>query len=580
MAENTLPSPYSFWKAFWNRFKGHRLGMLALYVVILFVIVGVYAPFLASSKPIVVYYDGSWYFPLFRYLFFAGFYTKRLDIFFNLLMFTLPVMICILYAVKRFKWQLIALMLAIQFLLFFHYAFYQMNDPASSIELSRDRQAAIRAQMLANADPANVPKPLPSSNWDFELAHMTPYAKLNMLVQYKLLKEQHIRLLQFAPAYEKREIQRWLTSALEQKKAELRKKGVDPLPSDADLKKQLMNELTPKMRDANFEIPTLWSQQQLRETQQIKRLKKEVEKQQAPFDALMQDPANLKDPAKRSQIQAFVDKQANLNYLKDRQKWLKNQSAQLKYMVMPFISHFHWEDDAGGKQSFNQLIDWWDLTRINRKDLAAALIFGVRISIVVGIISVFLALLIGIPIGAFSGFYGGTLDIITLRLVEIWESMPTFFMLLLVVAMLQSKSIFIVISVIGIFGWTGFARYIRGEFFKQRNLPYVEACKSLGFNDSYVIFKHILPNAIPPLLTLMPFAIMGAISSEAGLSFLGLGEEGSCSWGVLMDEGRSAFPAESYLLWPPAILLTILLMAIALVGDALRDSLDPKLSRS
>jgi peptide/nickel transport system permease protein len=155
--------------------------------------------------------------------------------------------------------------------------------------------------------------------------------------------------------------------------------------------------------------------------------------------------------------------------------------------------------------------------------------------------------------------------------------MPTFFMLLLVVAITQSKSIFLVVAVIGLFSWPNFSRYIRGEFFKQRNLPYVEACHALGFRNPYIMFSHILPNAIPPLLTLLPFAVMGAITSEAGLSFLGLGEEGSCSWGVLMDEGRTAFPGESYLLWPPAVLLTIFLVAIALVGDALRDAIDPKM---
>jgi peptide/nickel transport system permease protein len=227
--------------------------------------------------------------------------------------------------------------------------------------------------------------------------------------------------------------------------------------------------------------------------------------------------------------------------------------------------------------TLNQLIPWWDLTRTNRKDLVSALIFGVRISLVVGIIAVAISLVIGIPIGAMAGFYGGKFDILVSRLMEIWESMPTFFMLLLVVAITQSKTIFLVIAVIGIFSWPSFSRYIRGEFFKQRNLAYIEACRSLGFPNRFIMFSHILPNAIPPLLTLLPFAIMGAITSEAGLSFLGLGEEGSCSWGVLMDEGRSAFPGESYLLWPPAILLTILLVAIALVGDATRDSLDPKL---
>ena len=198
---------------------------------------------------------------------------------------------------------------------------------------------------------------------------------------------------------------------------------------------------------------------------------------------------------------------------------------------MPLLSHFHWEDDAGGDQSLNQIVPWWELTRINHKDLLAALIFGVRISLIVGLAAVALALVIGIPIGALAGYYGGKLDILVSRLLEIWEAMPTFFMLLMVVAITQSKSIFIVIGVIGFFGWTGFSRYIRGEFFKQRNLPYVEACHALGFRNSYIIFSHILPNAIPPVLTLLPFAIMGAITSEAGLSFLGLGEENSCSLG-------------------------------------------------
>jgi peptide/nickel transport system permease protein len=268
-----------------------------------------------------------------------------------------------------------------------------------------------------------------------------------------------------------------------------------------------------------------------------------------------------------------------LNYLQQRREWLQQESSKIRWMIMPLLSSFHWEDDAGGQRAFNHYVPWWQLTRINGKDLLAALIFGVRISIVVGMTSVLIALIIGVPIGALAGFYGGKFDIVVSRLLEIWESMPAFFMLLMVVAILQSKSIFLVIAAIGLFGWTSFSRYVRGEFFKQRNLPYVEAGRALGFRDGYIIFKHILPNAIPPVLALMPFAIMGAITAEAGLSFLGLGEEGSTSWGVLMDEGRSAFPEDSFLLWPPATLLTIFLVAIALVGDDLRDALDPKLQR-
>lgn len=279
----------------------------------------------------------------------------------------------------------------------------------------------------------------------------------------------------------------------------------------------------------------------------------------------------------KNAVDLYEKAEAELNYLKDRHIWLEKQVGQLRYQIMPLVRPFHWEDDAGGDQGLNRFISWWDLTRINRKDMVAGLIFGVRISLSVGLLAIGIALSIGIPIGAFAGYYGGKLDLIIYRLIEIWESMPTFFMLLMIVAFLQSKSIFLVIAVIGFFGWTGFSRFVRGEFFRQKQLLYVEACHALGYSDKRIIFSHLLPNAIPSLLTLVPFAIMGAITSEAGLSFLGLGEEGSNSWGVLMDEGRSAFPSESYLLWPPAILLTILLVAIALVGDSLRDALDPKL---
>ena len=243
---------------------------------------------------------------------------------------------------------------------------------------------------------------------------------------------------------------------------------------------------------------------------------------------------------------------------------------------MPLVRPFHWEDDAGGDQALNKFVSWWDLHGSIARTWSPHY-FRRPNFFSVGILAIGLAFLIGIPIGAFAGYYGGKFDLIVYRLIEIWESMPTFFMLLMVVAFLHSKSIFLVIAIIGFFGWTGFSRFIRGEFFRQKELLYVEACRSIGYNDGTIIFSHLIPNAIPPLLTLVPFAIMGAITSEAGLSFLGLGEEGSNSWGVLMDEGRSAFPAESYLLWPPAILLTILLVSIALVGDTLSDALDPKI---
>lgn len=444
--------------------KKHPLGFIGASVVILFILAGVYAPFLASSKPIAVSYDGAVYFPLFRYLFFSGFYTKPLDIFFNLLMFTLP-----FFVLFGRKPKIFMSLLALQGIIFWWLVFYGIADPASDPTFAHQRQEAIQAHLKGSG---------PNITWREELEWMNPYARLNTVLRTYLGQKHHETLKAYA---------------------------------------------------GDLEVPSLWNMEQ-----------------------------------KRAEDG-------------DKEKWISEQIPKIDWIIMPLMRPFHWEDDAGGSQALNQKLPWWELTRINRKDLVSALIFGVRISLVVGLLAVGLALLIGIPIGALSGYYGGRFDIIVSRMLEIWESMPIFFMLLLVIAMMQSKSIFVVISVIGLFGWTSFSRYIRGEVFKQRHLSYVESCRSLGFGDGYIIFNQILPNAIPPVLTLLPFAIMGAITSEAALSFLGLGEEGSGSWGVLMDEGRSVFPGESYLLWPPAILLTVLLVAIALVGDAIRDTLDPKL---
>lgn len=488
---------FSYWRKIWKQFLRHRLGTGALCVAGIFCLVGIFSPLLASSKPLFVIYDGQWYFPLFRYLFYMGFYTKRIDIFFNLLMFSTPIAIGTSFFLRRKR--VFVVFLVVQLGLFFYFAYTTPKDPSVDIVLIRQRQEVLRVLRQKGEQ----------RTWDFELKYMTSYEKLNRVLRYRHRKADHQRLLQYAE---------------------------DDTP-----------------------LQTLWQLQQRHEQKRIEEYKQTIENFETE--------------------EAYLNAKSSLQFILDRNNWVETENNKITWEVMPLIRPFHWEDDAGGDQSMNQFLPWWELTRINRKDLLAALIFGVRISLVVGIMAVSLAMMIGIPIGSLAGYYGSKLDIFVCRLLEIWESMPTFFMLLLVVAMTQSKSIFIVIAVVGIFGWTGFSRYIRGEFLKQRNLPYVEACHALGFRDSYIMFSHILPNAIPPVLTLLPFAIMGAITSEAGLSFLGLGEEGSCSWGVLMDEGRSAFPGESYLLWPPAILLTLLLVSIALVGDALRDAIDPKMHK-
>lgn len=488
MTHKTFHS-HSYWFLFWKQWSQSYIGMASLAVTAFFCLVAIYAPFLASSKPLLVQYAGKVYFPLFRYLFYQGFFTKWLDIFYNLMIFTFPLFIATWLIVRKQYgfWRVLTGVALLHIALFVMLIYFPVSDPAFDPALSKQRQQEL------------VSDPASAFDWSKELALLSPYEKLNRILRYKQQKVHHEKIIAYLAAHH------------------------HPIQ----------------------EPSTLWQLEQNRQ----------------------------KDELSTAAL-------SKVKYIEQKDQWLQEQSKLINFSIMPLIRPFHWEDDAGGDQRLNRYVSWWNLTRINKKDMVASLIFGVRISLCVGITAVGLALAIGVPIGALAGYYGGRVDIITYRLIEIWESMPTFFMLLMVVAFLQTKSIFLVIGILGLFGWTGFSRYVRGEFFKQKQLPYTEACHALGFSNSYTIFYHLLPNAIPPLLTLVPFAIMGAITSEAGLSFLGLGEEGSCSWGVLMDEGRTAFPSESYLLWPPAILLTILLISIALVGDTLRDALDPKLRTS
>ena len=554
----------TYWQTVWKQFLKRPLGVFALFLVCCFIIIGVYAPFLASSKPLIVYFEHQWFFPLFRYLFYPGFFSKRLDVFYNLLMFFLPCFIlcaCLLKSRLKIKLKVFSLLVLSFISLFLYLIFYPPFNPDFSPQWNEYKSQHLKNFLLQKKVTPLLVDPF-FIDWNTEVNLLSPYARLNLVLRYQQSKLQYERLKIYEEDYQRR------------------------------------------MESKNFSepfFPSLWNLNYNEEKQEIANLE-DTQRLFAPqypeaknlITTIQEKCVNLEkcydfsnwsfeEKSQLEQARSIVDQyetaQARLKYINDRRNWLETNFHNLKYQVMPFISFFHWEEDAGGDQTLNRLVSWIDLTRINRKDLVSALIFGIRISLSVGLLAIGLALCIGIPVGAFSGYYGGKVDLLTYRFIEIWESMPTFFMLLIVVGILQSRSIFLVILVIGLFGWTGFSRFIRGEFLRQKQLTYVEACLALGYSHIKIIFSHLLPNAIPPLLTLIPFAITAAITSEAGLSFLGLGEEGSNSWGVLMDEGRTAFPSESDLLWPPAILLTLLLVSIALVGDGMRDALDPKLNK-
>lgn len=506
--------------ATWTRFKKHRLGTCALGFVALLILIATYAPLLASSKPLLVWYEGSFYFPLLRYLFYKGFFSKPIDLFYNLLMFTLPLFVGAFF-LKRGRGLVWGALAFCQITFFFVFLSGVIKDP--------DKKG---------------------------------YHALNALLSFHTKQERQQRLapyLQKAPE----NIQAQLNS--DQNNLETEKKQLERKILESESTYQESLKILPSLKE---EISALTIETKLAEVE--KRETFAEKKEQLALQSL-----NLQKAQQEiAEYRSYVFEKTTLD---NAEKWQKQESQKMKILLKPLVRPFHWEDDAGGSQGMNHFLPWWELTRLNRKDMGAALLFGIRISLVVGAATVFLALAIGIPLGLFSGYFAGKTDLIICRLIEIWEAMPLFFMLLLIVAITQSKSIFLVVLILALFGWTHFARYVRAEVLRQRSLPYVLAKKSLGFGSYKIMVSEVLPNALFAVLTLIPFSIMAAITSEAGLSFLGLGEEGSTSLGTLMAEARSVFPAESYLLWPPAILLTTLLVAIALAGDALRDASDPKM---
>jgi peptide/nickel transport system permease protein len=210
------------------------------------------------------------------------------------------------------------------------------------------------------------------------------------------------------------------------------------------------------------------------------------------------------------------------------------------------------------------------------RDLLAGLIHGSRVSLSVGFVAAGIALLIGIVLGSIAGYYGGTADIIVMRFVEIMMTMPIFFLIITIVA-IYGSSIWYIMAAIGFTSWTGDAKLIRGEVLKVRNMEYITAANSIGLPNRQIIFRHVIPNAIAPVLVSGAFAIAGAILTEAALSFLGFGVAATTvTWGSLLNEARSASNAWWLAIFP-GLMIFIAVVTYNLIGEGLRDALDPRL---
>lgn len=225
----------------------------------------------------------------------------------------------------------------------------------------------------------------------------------------------------------------------------------------------------------------------------------------------------------------------------------------------PSMKHFCGTDDLG-------------------RDVFSRMVYGARISLSVGFVAVGIATLIGLVLGAIAGYFGGWLDEIISRFIELMLTIPTFFLILAVIAFLE-PNIYNIMIVIGITSWMGVARLVRAEFLSLKEREFVVAAKGMGVSDAMIIVKHILPNAMSPVLVSATLGVAGAILVESSLSFLGIGvQPPTPSWGNILTLGKDNIEFAWWLSVFPGVAILVTVMGYNLLGEGIRDALDPRLN--
>ena len=210
------------------------------------------------------------------------------------------------------------------------------------------------------------------------------------------------------------------------------------------------------------------------------------------------------------------------------------------------------------------------------RDVLTTLVYGGRATLLVGAVAAFLSVAIGITLGAMAGYYGGRVDAMLMRVTEFFQVLPALLFAMVVVT-LFSPTLLTITLAIGVVSWTGTARLTRAEFMKYRNLEFVRAERAIGAGHARIIWRVILPNALPPLIVSATLAIGSAILFEAALSFLGLGDQNRMSWGLMIGASRQYVLSCWWAVAFPGAAIFVTVLAVSLIGDGLNDALNPKL---
>lgn len=212
------------------------------------------------------------------------------------------------------------------------------------------------------------------------------------------------------------------------------------------------------------------------------------------------------------------------------------------------------------------------------RDVMAGLAHGAYVSLLVGLVSTVVALAIGVPIGACAGYFAGRIDDALMRFTEFFQTIPSFALAIVLLAIFQPSLVFVIIA-IAIVSWPPVARLVRGEVLSLRTREFVEAATLSGLGNSQIIARHVLPNALPPIIVLASLMVAQAILLESALSFLGLGDPNVMSWGYMIGAARTVIREQWWLSFLPGMAIVLTVLSLNLIGEGLNDALNPRLTR-
>jgi peptide/nickel transport system permease protein len=275
----------------------------------------------------------------------------------------------------------------------------------------------------------------------------------------------------------------------------------------------------------------------------------------------------------------LVKPPANVDYTLYRTMLAQGRIESVKYTLIPYSPSDRLRDRADARLSAPNGAHWFG-TDNDGADVFSQILHASRVALSIGFVATGISVVLGILIGGIMGYFGGAFDLLSMRTIEIVEALPRLVLLITISALAQKRNIYLMMAIIGLTGFTSYARFVRAEFLSLRQRDFVQAAVAAGYPKYRIIFRQMLPNALTPVLVSTTFGVASAILYEATLSFLGLGLVDEPSWGALLEQARAG--GTGFIWWIalfPGIAIFLTVFSYNLIGEAARDALDPKLRK-